>query len=160
MLNCPQGSAWVKSCTICNRRKGSLRPQPRWWLRRHVGRVPCAWRCHACVDQTLSLRVLKAVGVLPILDSSSLLDALLLLTELGLGTELVNWMIFGHVPACGSPDGALRSSAPLTLLCFKAWRSPAESIAPKRPDHGQSVHGEPKFTLKSGLCTKVPNPGC
>ena len=41
---------------------------------------------------------------------------------------------------------------------FKAWRSPAESIAPKRHDHGQSVHGEPKFTKDSDYCTQNPTP--
>ena len=35
------------------------------------------------------------------------------------------------------------------IFFFKAWRSPAESMAPKRSDHGRSVHGEPKFTEES-----------
>ena len=38
---------------------------------------------------------------------------------------------------------------------FQAWRSPAESIAPKRPDHGRSVHGEPKFTEDSVYYTQL-----
>ena len=42
---------------------------------------------------------------------------------------------------------------------FKTLQSPAESIAPNRPDHGHSVHGEPKFTKESSLCTTDPNSG-
>ena len=48
----------------------------------------------------------------------------------------------------------------MNLIFFKAWRSPAESIARKRPDHGQSVHGEPKFTKDRQLLYTVPYPGC
>ena len=50
---------------------------------------------------------------------------------------------------------------PFTLVTFffKAWRSPAESIAPKRPDHGRSVHGEPKFTEESEYCTQFQTQG-
>ena len=48
---------------------------------------------------------------------------------------------------------------PKTLSFFKAWRSPAESIAPKRPDHGRSVHGEPKSTKDIEYCTQSQTQG-
>ena len=62
-------------------------------------------------------------------------------------TSLGGMSARGFHPAWGLAQGC---------IFFKAWRSPAESIAPKRPDHGQSVHGEPKFTRDQGYCTQNP----
>ena len=42
---------------------------------------------------------------------------------------------------------------------FKAWWSPAESTSPKRPDHGRSVHGEPKFTEDKEYYTQLQTHG-
>ena len=41
------------------------------------------------------------------------------------------------------------------LAFFKAWRSPTESIAPKRPNHR---HSEPNFTKDSNLFAQNPTP--
>ena len=41
----------------------------------------------------------------------------------------------------------------MALFCLQALRSPAENNALMQPDHGHSIHGEPKFTSKKQIFT-------